>query len=60
MVTRGARSVKLSIRLGKPTGEAMFGGGGVDFKTLAPAGQASRGQSVAFAPCQLARQDRTF
>jgi len=43
MVTRGARYVKLSFRLGKTTGEAMFGGDGVNCKTLAPAGQVSSG-----------------
>jgi hypothetical protein len=29
MVTRGAGSEKISLRLGTPTGEALFGGGGV-------------------------------
>ena len=43
-VVRSARQTKLSFRLGKPTGEAVFRIGGTSFKTSAPAGQASRGR----------------
>jgi hypothetical protein len=51
------------FQLGKPTGEVVFGGGDTNFKTLAPAGKASRGRIgrfLLFAPCRLARHERTF
>jgi len=40
---RSARQAELSIRLDKPTGAVLCEIGGVNFKTSAPAGQASRG-----------------
>ncbi len=42
-------STKLPCRLGKPTGEAVTGNDVANRKTLAPAGQASRGLGATFA-----------